>query len=233
MAKRTHPWLAMALIVGAVASCQRASPRTELPNPEPASIIEHEPSATDPNQAKFETPEQVFAAAQAAAKDNDVAKIVECHTIESQEGLTTYTLMATAMMRLVADKLAERGDDRYVASRARVDAVLAKHGVDISHASERDIQPDSPNSAVFREVAKSVVNRPVFLAELIHELEAAKGAATTGFQDELFGELVDVTIDGTSAEASIAQVTADGNEVRKPIRFKKTDDGWRIHMPTD
>jgi len=206
---------------------------TALPHPGSVSNEEHSPTATDATQTKYESPAHVFNAVSEAAKDRDVAKIIKCHTSETQDSLMTHTLMAAAMMRFVADELAERGDDRYVASKKKVDAILAKHSVDLSHLDEQDIRPDRQNPAVFRDMAAAAADQPAFLAELLSELEAAKGGSTTGFQNELVGRLTDVKLHGEHAEASIVQSNADGTEVRKPIYFKNTERGWRIHMSSE
>jgi hypothetical protein len=139
--------------------------------------------------------------------------------------------MAVVMMRKVADGFAARGDDRYVSSKKRIDAILDEHGVDISLIGEDDLAQGGVPSRV-RDLAESIRDRPAFLAEVLDELEAAKGGDTTGFQDELVGTLADVTIHGQYAEASVVQ-TRDGTVIRKPIYFKNTKHGWRVHFPLE
>jgi hypothetical protein len=177
----------------------------------------------------YRTPEDVFKAIRQAAQTNDVVRVLECHTPETRDGIAIQTLMAVVMMRKVADRFAERGDDRYLSSKVRIDAILDKYGVDISRIGEDDIAQGGIPSRV-RDLAASIHDRPAFLAEVLDELEAAKGGDTTGFQDELVGTLADVTIHGQYAEANVVQ-TRDGTVARKPIYFKNTEHGWRVHFP--
>jgi hypothetical protein len=181
-------------------------------------------------ESKTESPQRIFSVAQAAAKENDIPGILECHSRETQDEFATQVVFAAAMMRFVANKYAERGDNRYAVSKGKVDAVLDKYGVDLSNISEDDLRANDVDLEPFRQLGASIDNRPAFVAELLTELEAAKGTESTGFQDELFGELVSVSVRGTIAEGELVQ-SKNGREVRKPIYFKKTKDGWRIHMP--
>ena len=75
-------------------------------------------------------------------------------------------------MRLVANKFAERGNDRYAESKKRVDSILNKYGVDLSNISEDDLQPENTNLDSFRQRAAKVDNQPIFIAELLTELES-------------------------------------------------------------
>lgn len=177
----------------------------------------------------FATPQVVFHVAQSAANERDFVRVLQCHSPDTIEELTATTIFSAAMMRRLADDLFGRGDNRYVDAKHRVDAILEKHAVDLSKIQPKDLQPHSPNLAPFFELAKSVADQQRFLAELLAELEAAKGTETTGFQDQLRGELVDVQIRGDIAEGTIKRREAGALE-SKSISFKKSQDGWRIHM---
>lgn len=189
-------------------------------------------SAQPTTDFNFESPQAVFSVAQAAAKDNDIPRILECHSRETQGSLATHVILGAAMMRLVASKFAERGDDRYAKSKYRVDSILEKYGVDLSDISRDDLQPGITNLDSLRRKAAEIDNQLMFITELLTELEAAKGTKSSGFQDELNGELIDVKIGGAFAEGSVVTFR-DGKQVSRSIYFKNAKNGWRIHMPTE
>ena len=189
-----------------------------------------EPLEQKETASGYANPQLVFDEAKAAAIANDVPRILRCFSSESQDGFATYTLVAASMLRFVADGFSDRGDDRYVASKAKIDALLRKYSVDLSAVSKSGFEPGSPNVAIINGIAESISDKPTFISELLHELEAAKGGDTTGFQDELIGNLADVKIRGNFAEGVVTNSKSAANEPMA-YYFQKNDDGWLIHMP--
>lgn len=220
MCQRYQPSVVAALLLAVSLGCD------ETRTIDPTSQNE----STQQPALGYATPQLVFDEAKAAAIENDTPRIIRCFTPESQNAIATYTLAAAAMMRIVADGFAERGDARYLASKAKVDAVLAKYSIDLSAISGTGIEPGSANMDLIARIADSITDKPTLTADLLAELEAAKGGDSTDFQDELIGDLVDVEIRGTFAEGVVENSKASANA---PVAyyFRKGADGWLIHMP--
>lgn len=216
--QRKYKHVACAVLFALIAGCER-----------PAAAPKVEESLEQPVPG-FASPQLVFDEAKTGAIANDTERILRCFTSESQDGFATYTLVAASMMRMVADGFAARGDDRYVASKAKVDAVLRKHSIDLSAISGGGFEPGSANMTTINGLVDSIADKPTLISELLRELEAAKGGDTTGFQEELLGTLSDVRIEGDTAEAVVADSSSATSE---PLAFyfRKSDDGWLIHMP--
>src|SRR5438270_9644341 len=79
--------------------------------------------------SNFVSPMDVFNTARAAARNRDAEKVLKCHSRETQEALATYTLLAAAMMRRASDQFSNRGDNRLVESKRKVDGVLERFGI--------------------------------------------------------------------------------------------------------
>jgi len=159
-------FVALLAIGNAFLGCDTTATTRQQSGDVPVRVSDHSSVHSDIG-FDLDTPQAVFSVAQTAAKNNDLPRILECHTIETQDSLVTHVIMGAAMMRLVADKFAERGDDRYGPSKKRVDSILEKYGVDLSNVSENDLQPDNDKVALFGQMAAVRVSKQVSQALLL------------------------------------------------------------------
>ena len=110
------------------------------------------------------------------------ARILHCFTPESQNAFATYTLAAAAMMRIVADGLADRGDDRYLVSKAKVDAVLAKYSIDLSAVSGTEMEPGSANMELLARITDTIPDIPTVTGPCLRNLKPRRGVIQLDFK---------------------------------------------------
>jgi len=204
----------------------------------------------------FETPQECYAAFVGAAQEKDYAEMCQCMTDQSQGMMAGSLVLMTAMYKLMGGPpglpASEKPDPEKVATAIEeIKTVLANHGFgdnaysDITQqatdftqkmmlaATEQQSRGAGDKSARFQEMMDAVIamaspvkDKPRFIQEMLVPLEAIGASESTNPFQQIAGELTNVEISGDTAKAT--QVNASGRE--QPISFRKTTDGWRIHL---
>jgi hypothetical protein len=177
-------------------------------------------------------------------------------TDQSQGMMAGSLILMTAMHKLMGGPpglpASEKPDPEKVAAAIEeIKTVLTNHGFgdnaysDITQqatdftqkmmmaATAQQSRAAGDKSAQFQEMMDAVIamaspvkDKPRFVQEMLVPLEAIGTSESTNPFQQIAGELTNVEISGDTAKAT--QVNASGRE--QPISFRKTTDGWRIHL---
>jgi len=182
----------------------------------------------------FDTPEACFSGAKDAVANSDPLAFCDCLTDESQQTVAGAMVVMGGMMKKMSGVALLGG--RQAAEEAReqfapINAVLEKHGVAASDIDDVVIiAARSKNGEVVRQAGKAIANKRMFIAEMMGALSSTD--RDVGFveqiSDAFASELTDLKIDGDRATATLVGLTD-----RKPIEFRKSAAGWKIHISVD
>jgi hypothetical protein len=187
-----------------------------------------------PAPTHFDTPQACFDAAKEAVANKDPLTFCNCLTEESQDTVAGAFIVMGGVMKTMSGmaslggaQAAEQAQKNF----AGIDAVLKKHGVTedaLKKASALAQGPQDP--AAMHNVADVVHDKPTFIAEMIGAMEQmAQGPSfVEKMSEEFMGELKDVKIEGDKATAMLA-----GPDHERPIEFRKTATGWKLHIGSD
>jgi hypothetical protein len=196
---------------------------------------------------QFNTPEECFQFAQKAAQQKDYATAVDCMTEDTQEVMAGIMVTAGTMTKALGGMAAAFGSEGAEAQKVqdgvqKIDAVLERHGVTEKTLAELgDANPlagafagsegeneENSEQAIngIRAIAKPIQDRRAFVAEMITALDGIGNDVSDNPVEAFAGELKNIEINGDEATGTILK--ADGEE--SPIGFRKTDQGWRIHL---
>ncbi len=171
--------------------------------------------------AMFKTPQAVFTAMQKASAKKDFASAVACIAPTARKDVAA---------QLAAHALALRSSDNPAvvkAAKPMLD-VLAKHGL-TEKATGRF---DASDMAAARKKAAALIKKPdAFAADMMAAQDRMTAAVGLGGAPLPKMKLAELKIDGARAGAVIV-TEIGGAEVRQPIRFVRTPDGWRV-LPAD
>ena len=182
----------------------------------------------------FSTPEACFHSMQRAGQNKDIAGMMQCLTDESQAVLSGGLVMMGSAMKMMSG-FAGLGGDQAGGQAAEmkqladeVDGVLVKHGVTeeaLESAAPSLQAPPDPNS--IRKLSDVISDKPRFIADMFAVLQKSQqgNSFSKEFEEQIAGSLKDVKIEGDAATATI--VTASGES---PVEFRKTPEGWKLHI---
>jgi hypothetical protein len=178
----------------------------------------------------FSTPEACFASMQTAGKNKNIAGMINCLTVESQEVLCGGMVLMGNMMKMFGGMAATGGDQgaEMKQQAEAIAAVLEKHGV--TEDALKDAAPTAEmasDAGAIRKLAGVVSDKPQFIADMFAVMEKSSqgGNFSEEFESQIAGTLKDVKVEGDSATGTI--VTTKGEE---PIAFRKTAEGWKLHI---
>ncbi len=178
-----------------------------------------------------DSPEACFQSIRKAALNKDLPGLCNCLTVESQNVLAGGMVMMTGMLKMMGGMAAMGGPEAAAESQkmiAAVSAVLAKHGITDEALAEFKPDPQTmSNPEAISTLAAPVENKPQFIADMFAAMEPFNQGQGFGeqFTEQIAGTLKDVKIDGERATAVV--VTTKGEE---PLEFRKTADGWKLHI---
>jgi hypothetical protein len=196
---------------------------------------------------QFNTPEECFQFAQQATQKKDYAAAVDCLTEDSQEVMAGVLVTAGTMTKALGGMAAAfgaEGDETQQLKQGiqQIDAVLTRHGVTeetleglgdanpLANAFVGSEQTDqeNPEKALegLRAMAKPIQDRRTFVAEMFTALDGIGNDTGENPAEAFAGQLKNLEINGDEATGVILK--ADGEE--DPIGFRKTNQGWRIHL---
>ena len=187
-----------------------------------------------------QSPREVFDAAKAAHEKEDWKEFCNCLTEESVDELAGVMVMSgldtQRFIREFGDIVAAAGgeEEKMMNEKMReISDVLKNHGL-TKRFLERmkkfgKLDPDNPIRAkkALKELIAPIKDRIAFIADMGAAVSSLgdRKEKTTVFNFD--GKLTNVKIDGDSASATFIS-TKDGKEKKQPVRFAKTNDGWKL-----
>lgn len=193
--------------------------------------------ADDPAKPFF-APQEVFNAAQAALRMDKLGALCECLTPDSRDLLAGgLALNVLAVKKL----LAAGGSDEEKRLLKKIDTVLARHdltGMNLTRmeASAADFKSNNLATRLraARLVLEPVKNRNTFVAELATALHpsAAKGTGSLFGNVNGVSDLADLKFDGDTANGIVVH-KHQGKESRRPIKFQKIAESWKIDLTAE
>lgn len=163
---------------------------------------------------KYGSPEDVFAAYQAAAKVGDFVEAAKCTSRESQ------TLMAGSII-LTAIHTGERDET----VREELETLFQRFSIDHAAKLPEDLDVRD-NVAMMKWAAEPVVDKPACIGSL-YDFFKARGQMS-GSAPLSIGKLEDLKIDGDRATA----VVVEPKRV-SPLEFVNEHGSWRVQFPKE
>jgi hypothetical protein len=178
----------------------------------------------------YKTPQEVFAAAKAAAKKNDVKAFYQTLTPESREKLTAMSAMMGVMTKAFsAFDTTGKAEEKI---KPIVDA-MKKHG--LTDEAMKKVKPLTPTStpkevaASLKQLAGMVKDPPGFIGDMMAAMKKVDPKAE-GLEALARARLEDVKIDGDKATGTTIGKKGDKEE-KQPLKFEKIAGSWRIVLP--
>jgi len=193
------------------------------------------PGESEGKAAQHETPEAVFQAAQMAMNEKDFGGFCNCLTPDARDSFAGSMVMMAMMTKAFAGMAATEGEDakkKADEALAGIDQVLAKHGLSEEQLKAMDESggEQDPREAM-KQLVTPIKDKGAFVGDMMAAFEALGEGGPGGPAEVFNGNLVGLKIDGDSATATI-EGKKDGQDMSKPIAFKRVDNGWLIEMPT-
>ncbi len=184
----------------------------------------------------YATPQDVFAAADKAAKKDDWKALYSCLTPDSRETITGGLVFMGVMFKGFA--AAEKTDKAKESVKA-IDATFKKYGltkdalakVKLDKFDKIDLDvPPKQKAVSYRKYATTVkdADRAAFVADMLKVIEKEDKKMPKGK-----GALKDLKIEGDTARGTLVVKLDDGTESSEPITFKKVGGGWLMDVPLD
>ncbi len=171
----------------------------------------------------FDSPEQAFAALRAAAADQDIKRVFQATTTESQE------LMAASLV--LALSLAAAFDPD---SEQDIRQLLEKHGIKIDESESETDEASAPDPMQsMRAVVQPIQDKGAFIADAFAWMDKqAQGerGPDQGLARLAQGQLVELQVDGDMATAQVT-TKAEPDVEPMPIEFRKQQGRWLVHLP--
>lgn len=207
-------WIICGIAVAAVLGCGFE----EMPIPS----IDTSPTV----EKKLDRPEETFATAAAALREDDVRTFAECLTDE-----TVDTLAGTvASIAIVAKNIRQAFGEGRDPEVRRLSKTLVKHGLDhetVQHVMSQSGTMMHPETA-FHGLIEPVKDRKKFLADVYDALHDTPDAPEKPLSKD--ARLDGLRIEGDIAHATVVQ-TRYGKLRRDSIEFRKINGHWLIHAP--
>jgi len=188
-------------------------------------------AAQDKKSPVFKTPEDVVAAATAAAAKEDLKALLPCFTDDLRDTIAGGFLFGTAFMKGFMEAAGDKLTDDQKEMLKQLNDVYKKHGL-TDEAVKKQMPKSIPNGdpdamrKLFIEFAGVIKDRPGFIADIGPIIKkGAKGERN--FLGSKDAKVKDVKIDGTSAKGTLVW-TKDEKETTGDITFKKVGDSWKI-----
>ena len=160
--------------------------------------------------ARYSSPQEAFAAAQAAARRKDWRTLINCFDPRDRDAMVSGTIMAMAFATLGP---AGRADPR---KTKEVEAFYEAYGIAAIVKEGRD------GDAMMRRICASLADKDAFIVEGTAWLDR-NGHATVGVD----GTLADVRIEGDRAVGH-RRIDVNGEERTDYAVFKRFEGSWRL-----
>jgi hypothetical protein len=189
----------------------------------------------DKKAETYNTPQEAFKAAVAAAAKEDWKGLYECLTEDSRELFAGYA----AIFGFLAKELSNPANltDELKAALKSLQEAFKKHGLTDDHMNPYfRIEGGTPKpkseeekKKETQEMLKPVQDRAAFVAETLTAMRKLK-ALKEGLLRE--AELKDVKVSGDSATGVMGYKVV-GKEQRLAIRFKRITGSWKVDLPEE
>jgi hypothetical protein len=181
----------------------------------------------------YKTPQEAFAAAQAAIKKEKWKDFANTQTKQGLENVTAMTAMIGVMVKGFAGAPGAKLTDEQKEGLKALDKALSKHGLTETFLTKlkpkEGTEPKKPEEAKkeIKKLIKPIKDRTAFIGDVSTAMKKIVPAGGGFLQG---AELQDVKIDDKAATGTVVTKRA-GRQQRDPITFKKIGDSWKIEIP--
>jgi hypothetical protein len=201
-------------------------------------------------ERKYDTPQAVFSAAQAASTKDDWPALCRTPTPESRDALAGGLAATQVVLLDLLEGLPQSADAKVKAqARKKVDAMkqtLLKHKLKpakIKTLLEASAAVQDPSVRTFPKIdipmdrktllllAEPIKDRDRFIADCLTAIKVLGAQGGGPAQLGKGSRLEKVTIDGDTATARVLVQISLGSEEGHPLTFRKIDGGWRVELP--
>ena len=185
---------------------------------------------------QYESPAAVYSALQTYIAFKDYDGVCKCLTPDSLELWAWFAaIMSGANKEQSAQEPPESG-----VTRESIEAVLVAHGLS-EHQVKRAFfsaigKPQREVRQIFKNLLNNVKHKPRFVADMY--LEISKMKTTPRTVDPLLllprarSDFIDLQIDGDQATAIVPNPEG-AKKKTQTLHFRKSRQGWRVHIPSD